>query len=141
MAGPAWCLYASPDWPVPRSTHHRLIEKDQNESLVCVRTGRGRLSDWADRDVRTHGRATRGGGPRAGTTLGSPRTDPLWWSLHDAMLNSIARQVRIRFEIQFHQDAGTVGADGFDAEGELIGNVRNRVSGGDQTEHLVLTIG
>ena len=66
--------------------------------------------------------------------------DQLLWSFNDAMLNSIARQIRIRFEIQLRQDAGTVGTDGFDAEGELIGNVRNRVSGGDQTEHLVLTI-
>jgi len=52
-------------------------------------------------------------------------------SFNEAMLNGIARQVRIRFEIQLRQDAGTVGTDSFDAEGELIGNVRNRVSGGD----------
>ena len=65
----------------------------------------------------------------------------LMGSLDDAMLNRIARQVCIRFEIQLRQDTGTVGADGFDAEGELIGNVRNRASGGDQAEHLVLTIG
>ena len=63
------------------------------------------------------------------------------WSLYNVMLNSIARQIRIRFEIQLHQDAGTVRTDGFDAEGELIGNVGDRAAGGDQTEHLVLTIG
>lgn len=57
------------------------------------------------------------------------------------MLNSVTRQIRIRFDIQLRQDAGTVGTDGLDAERELIGNVRNRASGGDQTEHLVLTIG
>src|SRR6478672_5995814 len=56
------------------------------------------------------------------------------------MLNSIARQIRIRFEIKLCQYAGTVGADGFDAEGELIGDVGNRASSGDQTKHLVLTI-
>src|SRR5437016_5651904 len=67
-------------------------------------------------------------------------TNPLLWSFNDALLNSIARQIRIRFEIQFHQNARTVGADGFDAEGELIRNVSNRASGGDQTEHLVFTI-
>src|SRR2546425_747704 len=67
-------------------------------------------------------------------------TDQLLWSFNDAMLNSIARQIRIRFEIQLRQDTGTVGTDGFDAEGELIGNVSNRVSGGDQTKHLILTI-
>ena len=61
--------------------------------------------------------------------------------LDDTMLNRITSQVRIRFEIQLRQDAGTVGTDGFDAEGELIGNVCNRASGGDQAEHLVLTIG
>ena len=66
--------------------------------------------------------------------------DQLFWSFNDAMLNSIARQIRIGFEIQLRQDAGTVGTDGFDAEGELIGNVRNRVSSSDQTKHLVLTI-
>ncbi len=62
-------------------------------------------------------------------------------SLNDVMLNSIACQIRIRFEIQLRQDAGTVGTDGFDAEGELIGNLGNRAPGGDQTEHLMLTIG
>ena len=67
--------------------------------------------------------------------------DQLFWSFNDAMLNSIARQIRICFEIQLRQDAGTVGTDGFDAEGELIGNVCNRASSGDQAEHLVLTIG
>jgi len=67
-------------------------------------------------------------------------TDPLLWSFNDALLNSIARQIRIRFEIKFHQNARTVGADGFDAEGELIRYVSNRASGGDQTEHLVFTI-
>lgn len=62
-------------------------------------------------------------------------------SLNDVMLYSITRQICIRFEIQLRQDAGTIGTDGFDAEGELIGNVSNRAAGGDQTEHLVLTIG
>lgn len=62
-------------------------------------------------------------------------------SLNDVMLNGIARQVCVRFEIQLRQDTGTVGTDGFDAEGELIGNVSNRASSGDQTKHLVLTIG
>lgn len=62
-------------------------------------------------------------------------------SLNDVMLNRIARQVCISFEIQFRQNTGTIGTDGFDAEGELIGNVSNRAPGGDQTEHLVLTIG
>ena len=76
-----------------------------------------------------------------GTILGSHRRDALARSLNDVMLNRITSQVRIRFEIQFRQDAGTVGTDGFDAEGELIGNVCNRASGGDQAEHLVLTIG
>ena len=73
--------------------------------------------------------------------LESHRRKQLMWSLNDVMLNSIASQIRIRFKVQLHQDAGTVGADGLDAEGELIGNVRNRASRGDQTEHLVLTIG
>ena len=62
-------------------------------------------------------------------------------SFDDVMLDSITRQVCICFEVQLHQDAGTVGTDGFDAEGELIGNVGNRASGSDQAEHLVLTIG
>lgn len=62
-------------------------------------------------------------------------------SLNDVMLKRITRQVCIRLEIQLHQDTGTVGTDGFDAEGELIGNVSNRASSGDQSEHLVLTIG
>ena len=62
-------------------------------------------------------------------------------SLNDVMLKRITRQVCIRFEIQLRQDTGTVGTDGFDAEGELIGNVGDRTSGGDQSEHLVLTIG
>lgn len=66
--------------------------------------------------------------------------DQLPWLFNNAMLNSIAGQIRICFEIQLRQDAGTVGADGFDAEGELSGNIRNRVSSSDQTEHLVLTI-
>src|SRR5215510_8867649 len=61
-------------------------------------------------------------------------------SFNDALLNSIARHVRIRVEIQFRQDVGTVRADGFDTERELVGDVSNRVSGGDQTEHLILTI-
>jgi hypothetical protein len=45
-----------PDWPVHRSTHHCRIEKDKNESFVFVRTGRGRVSEWADREVRKQGR-------------------------------------------------------------------------------------
>ena len=68
-------------------------------------------------------------------------TNQLKRSFNDAMLNSIARQVRIRFEIQLRQNAGTVGTDGFDAEGELIGNIGNRVSGGNEPKHLVLPIG
>jgi len=40
-------------------------------------------------------------GSGQGTTLGSHMTDQLSWSFNDAMLNSIARQIRIRFEIQF----------------------------------------
>src|SRR5216117_1205572 len=67
-------------------------------------------------------------------------TDPLLRSFNDALLNSIACQIRIRFEIKFHQNARTVGADSFDAEGELIRYVSNGASGGDQTEHLVFTI-
>ena len=62
-------------------------------------------------------------------------------SLNDVMLDSVARQIRICFEVQLHQDARTVGTDGFDAEGELIGNVGDRAPGSDQTEYLVLTIG
>jgi hypothetical protein len=58
-------------------------------------------------------------------------TNQLKKSFNDAMLNSIARQVRIRFEIQLRQDAGPVGTDGFDTEGELIGNIRNRPAGRD----------
>ena len=52
-------------------------------------------------------------------------------SLNNVMLNSIACQIRIRFEIQLPQDAGPVGTDGFDTEGELIGNIRNRPAGRD----------
>ena len=55
-----------PDWPVHRSKHHCLIEKDKNESFVFVRTGRGRVSEWSDSDVRKHGRATRVGCQRLG---------------------------------------------------------------------------
>lgn len=66
--------------------------------------------------------------------------EPLVWSFNDAVLNSIARQVRIRFEIELCQNAGTIGADRFDAEGELIGDVSNCAPCGDQAEHLVLTV-
>src|SRR4029077_7782344 len=65
-----------PEWPLHRSTHHCRIEKDKNESFVCVRTGRGRVSEWSDSDVRTHGRATRGGGPRLGTSRRTSQDGP-----------------------------------------------------------------
>jgi hypothetical protein len=36
------------------------------------------------------------------------------------MLDRVARQVGIGPEIELLQDAGTVGADGFDAEGQSV---------------------
>ena len=39
------------------------------------------------------------------------------WLFNDPLLNRIARQVRIRLKIQLRQYAGSVGADGLDAEG------------------------
>ena len=68
-----------------------------------------------------------------GTMLERHMGEPLVWSFNDAVLNSIARQVRIRFEIELCQNAGTIGADRFDAEGELIGDVSNCAPCGGQT--------
>jgi hypothetical protein len=42
------------------------------------------------------------------------------------MLDHVARQIGIGLEIQLLQDASTVGTDGFDAERELVGNLRDR---------------
>ena len=57
------------------------------------------------------------------------------------MLNRVARQIGIGLEIQLLQNPGSVGADGFDAEGELVGNLRDCAAAGNQTERLILSIG
>jgi len=93
----------------------------------------------ADKGEGTQGKQHVSNGGR-GTTLERHTGEPLIWSFNDAMLNSITRQVCIRFEVELCQNAGTIGADSFYAEGELIGNVSNRAPGRDQAEHLVLTI-
>jgi hypothetical protein len=42
------------------------------------------------------------------------------------MLEQAARRIGIGLEIQLLQDASTVDTDGFDAQRELVGNLRDR---------------
>jgi hypothetical protein len=62
------------------------------------------------------------------------------------MLDHVARQIGIGVEIHLLQDASTVRTDGFDAERELVGNLRDRAGllrvitrrSLDKTDHMGL---
>ena len=61
--------------------------------------------------------------------------------LQEIVLNNKPGKLRIILHIQLSENVGTVGTYGFDAQGELNGNLADRLAGGDQTHYLVFTVG
>ena len=69
-------------------------------------------------------------------TFGRPRKSPSETedevhSLHQVMLDGVAGQFGVSLQTHLLEDALAVGADGFDAQGILLGDFPNGFAGGD----------
>ena len=70
-------------------------------------------------DCKADGREIYGGGECCGQTCDGRVND----LLNQLMLEGVTRQLRVVLQAHLLEDVGPVGADGLDAEGQLLGDL------------------
>ena len=71
----------------------------------------------------------------------NPGKDDLGFLFDELVLHGVVHEFGVVFHAHLFKDAGAVGADGFDAEGEFAGDFADHFSGSNQAQHLKFTIG